>query len=136
MKLKLFLLLFPTFCLLFCKRESEATRNYPEGIVIIDLETENDCSLPECSDGRIIRLMADNVEGQIYLDPNGDFAIRYSYPIDTRIELYFCNLPDEFKEEGLAVIFDGEIMDACGIRDPVVGGQKNYLVQLANIEKQ
>jgi len=41
-------------------------RKYPDQVEIIDLNTENDCSLSNCSADRVIRLKTKRNEGKIY----------------------------------------------------------------------
>jgi hypothetical protein len=108
----------------------------PAGLVDNDLTSENDCNLPECSDERVVRFLANEMQGELYKDENNDFKVRYTGGIDTSFELYFCDLPEAFREEGLLVNFDGQIIDACGVKNPILGGQSIYFVKLTRIERQ
>ncbi len=60
--------------------------------------------------------------------------MKYSYPIDTQLLFYFCDLPSEFRVDGLEIKFDGELVDACGIKTPFFAGQEFYFVRLDEID--
>jgi hypothetical protein len=130
---KYYVILFLVLLASCVKMDSEELRNFPEGISLVDSESENDCSLPRCSEDRIVRLIADGVEGVLVKDSDDEFYVKYTYPIDTQLQFYFCDLPLEFRVDGLEIRFDGQLIDACGIKTPIFGGQQFYLVRLADI---
>lgn len=138
MKNNLTLLLFLLTFLVSCKNSDDDTAllNYPEGIELVDVDSENDCSLPACSSDRIVRLKAEDVQGTIIENDSGEYIVRYSYPIDTQITFYFCNLPEDFKINNLEVEFDGEAIDACGARPFLgFGGEQVYSLRLQSIRE-
>ena len=137
MRLELILLLMVNLCISSCdKNDDNNDFGYPDGISRGDMESTNDCSLDECSDERIVRLQAKDVNGKIIEDLNGEFALRYSFSFDSSINFYFCDLPDEFKQDDLDIIFSGNVIDACGVREAVWPVEEIYLIKLTKIEKQ
>src|SRR5689334_8967637 len=109
------IILFIILLFIACDKENNRLDgSYPKGFVENDLETINNCSLDECSDERIVRLLATNVKGKISMDTStNQFVISYRYTFDSVINFYVCDLPQEFQEVGLEVIYDGEALDAC-----------------------
>jgi len=137
----LFIFLAGTLLLLSsCNKENIAQNSlsiYPDGITKVDLTTENDCSLPECSDKRVIRFTADNMHGNIVEDIEDNlFYIEFHRAIDTDIHYIFCDLPEAYAYDGLPIVFSGNLRDACGIYTPYVGGQAFYLIEITDIRKQ
>lgn|SRR5690606_7685908 len=88
---------------------------YPEGIKVVDLKSENDCSLPKCSNDRILRLKAKDVYGLVV----NDSIINIGWQSDGYIKLFLCNKLDPSQvdlnlDEVPAVIVSGDLYDACG----------------------
>ena len=138
MKLELILLLMFNLCISSCdKNDDNKDFGYPDGMSIGDMESTNDCTLEECSDERIVRLLAKEVKGKVFHGINtGRYGLSYPFSFDSSIRFYFCDLPEEFKEEDLLVSFDGEILDACGVVEAVWPVEEVYLIKLSKIEKQ
>lgn len=132
--MKYTLLLYLAIVLSNCKEEPVSIGNYPEGIRIFDNESINDCSLPACSSDRIVRLKAKNVNGTILESIVSDnFLVSYTYTFDSYITFRFCNLPDEFKEDGLEVRFDGELLDPCGVYVRSWPEEETYILKITKI---
>lgn len=106
---------------------------YPEGITVVDLKSENDCSLPKCSGESIRRIKAKNVSGTI----SNDSTISVKWQIDQTIRLHLYNkLDSSFIGSGSSrkVLFSGDLYDACGTiyqEYPVI---ENYLCKIKNIK--
>ena len=132
------LLFFILIFIASCKEDDGVHEyGYPQGISIVDMDTPNDCTLHECSEDRIVRLVADDVKGEIFKSSStGIHAVSYTFTIDSKISLYFCNLPDDFKVEGMKVSFSGELLDACGYIEPIWPVEETYMVRLSDIEEQ
>ena len=110
--------------------------SYPKGFVENDLITISNCALEPCSDERIVRLLATNVKGKISQDTsNSEFVISYRYTFDSVINFYLCDLPTEFREVGLEVIYDGKALDACGIREALFPVEEIYTLKITKIKK-
>lgn len=137
MKLELILIILISLCVSSCDKNDDINDfGYPDGITVVNMESTNDCSLDKCSNERIVRLQAKDVEGQIVEDLNGDFALTYAYSFDSSINFYFCDLPDNFKQDGLDIVFSGDLIDACGVKEAVWPVEEVYLIKLTKIEKQ
>ena len=131
------LVLFFFLCLLGCDSEkSKQSGNYPLGMSINDIVSTNDCTLSECSNERIVRLIAKNVVGTIEMTLDSQWVINYPYTFDSSINLYLCDLPNEFKVNLLDVIYDGKAIDACGIRTAEWPIEEVYTLVLTKIERQ
>ncbi len=120
---------------LHCEDENLNDKNYPKGMHINDIESANDCLLPECSSQRVVRLIANNVVGKIEESVNGDFGISYPFTFDSHIVFYLCDLPDEFRENGLEVKFDGIALDACGYHTASFPIEEVYTLKITKIKK-
>ena len=124
---------------LFCSCDKENNRldgSYPKGFVENDLETINNCALDKCSDERIVRLLATNVKGKISMDTStNEFVVWYRYTFDSVINFYVCDLPQEFQQVGLEVIYDGKALDACGIREALFPVEEIYTLKITKIKK-
>lgn len=120
-----------------CDKENDRLDgSYPKGFVENDLETINNCSLEECSDERIVRLLATNVKGKISMDTSiNAFTLSYPYTFDSVLSFYVCNLPQEFQQVGLEVIYDGKALDACGIREALFPVEEIYTLKITKIKK-
>lgn len=113
---------------------------YRKGIYVVDLVSDNDCSLPICSDRRVKRLVADGVKGIIY----NDSTLQIGLTMDSVIKLRTCNkidslLINKFGAEIPFVKISGDIYDACGFIDygidyefPV---EEYYFIKNYKIEK-
>ena len=123
--------------LLSCEKEDSKTLNgsYPKGMKVNDTQSINDCTLPECSDERVIRLIATNVKGKIVQDIFGQYVITYFFTFDSSINFYLCDLPEEFQEEGLEIVFDGNVIDACGVKEALFPIEEVYNLKLTKIRK-
>ncbi|MEP7324302.1 MAG: hypothetical protein ABI761_20390 [Saprospiraceae bacterium] len=109
---------------------------YPKGITIQDKTSINDCTLPECSEDRIIRLIAKDVKGTIHLDTiQHKYGVGYLHGFDAFVDFYFCDLPSEFQIEGLEVKFDGKLIDACGYYQPTWPIEEIYILKVDKIQK-
>jgi hypothetical protein len=118
------------------KNDPPGGYGYPKGITIQDKVSLNDCTLPECSEERIIRLTAKNVMGTIHLDTvSNHYGVGYHYSFDSYIDFYFCDIPSEFQVEGLEVRFDGKLLDACGYFQLLWPIEEIYILKLDKIEK-
>lgn len=139
MKLELTLLLLVNLCISSCdKNDDNNDFGYPDGISIGDMESTNDCSLNECSDERIVRLMASNVEGIIKessLMPN-QYLLVFQASFDSSYKFYFCELPESFKTDGLEIKFSGDLIDACGIYEAVWPTEETYIIKHTKIEER
>lgn len=119
-----------------CEKDNEF--GYPAGIRVSDMETENVCSLDECSDKRVRRLIANRVEGIISEEPSSPYNyyfIRYPLSYDSYMMLYICDLSDEFKVDGLKVSFSGDLLDACGVWENIHPFEENYFLKINKINK-
>ena len=126
-------------CISSCdKNDDNNDFGYPDGISVGDKDGINDCSLDECSDQRIIRLIASNVEGVIKessLIPN-EYLLVYQASFDSSYKFYFCDLPDSFKVDGLKIEFSGDLLDACGIYEAVWPTEETYIIKLISIDER
>lgn len=142
MKLELILLIIINLCLSSCDKDDNSSKyGYPDGVNIVDTTSENDCTLPKCSDNRVTRLLANNVLGKLYqLSPSDStYFINYAASFDSQIQFVICELPDEFKKDistGLDIKFSGKLQDACGQLTAVWPIEEIYLLKLTKIEKQ
>lgn len=119
-----------------CTKEDDEF-GYPNGIIVGDMDSMNDCSLPDCSEDRIVRLLATNVDGKIFKGmSSGRYGVSYQYTFDSSIIFYFCDLPAEFQVEDLRVNFSGKLYDACGVINAVWPTEDVYLLKLDNIYKK
>ncbi len=106
---------------------------YPNGMTIVDMDTENDCSLEMCSEDRVVRLDATNVIGTIQFDSTqNEYFIIYSFTFDSKIEILLCNLPLELQEVDKKVRFSGDVVDACGYFEPNWPIEESYIVRISN----
>ncbi len=136
MRYKLFFVVFFLHVLLSCAPDRDGPYGYPRGISEILSEQENDCSLPACSKDRIVRMRAKNVKGILFWDSlNNRYGVRYAYTFDSYLNLYFCDLPDDIKQEDLSVKFSGDLIDACGVLDVDWPVEKYFLVRIDRIKK-
>lgn len=108
---------------------------YPEGITVVDLTSENDCALPKCSDERLLRLKAKNVYGLI----GNDSLIVIPWQGDGYIDLELCNSidPSQFKIDTSIVqkvLVSGDMIDACGLTDYGWPTIELYSFNLKNIK--
>ncbi len=119
-----------------CTKEDDEF-GYPNGIIVADIDSMNDCNLPDCSEDRTIRLLATHVDGKIFKGMNsGRYGVSYQYTFDSSIIFYFCDLPVEFQVEDLRVNFSGKLYDACGVINAVWPTEEVYLLKLDNIHKR
>jgi len=142
MKLKISLLLIiVSICVMSCDKDEHLTeQGYPEGIVVRDTISDNDCNLPGCSPERVIRLLAEDVDGKLYKSPTEDsvYFINYSASFDSQIQLILCDLPEGIHIEGSSgvdVRYSGNLVDACGAREAVWPIEELYFLMLTEIEK-
>jgi hypothetical protein len=139
MKLNFILFLLINICVSSCDKNDDTNDfGYPDGISIGDMTSINDCSLTECSDERIVRLMASDVEGVIKessLMPN-EYLLVYQASFDSSYKFYFCELPESFKTDGLKIKFSGNLLDACGIYEAVWPTEETFIIKLTKIEEQ
>ena len=142
MKLKLMIAILVALIInACCKEDAKPTDGrYPIGITISDTTSINDCSLSECSDDRIVRLVANNVTGKLFKLATEDSTYFINYPasFDSQIQLILCELPQEFQLDivsGLEVKYSGSLIDACGIREAVWPIEELYYLKLSKIEK-
>ena len=108
---------------------------YPPGMSVHDMTLTNDCTLPECSDERIVRLIAKNVKGQIQMTLDSQWVVFYPFTFDSYILFYLCDLPDEFQVDALDIRYDGKAIDACGIRMDSWPVEEVYTLVLSKIER-
>ena len=107
---------------------------YPKGFIAKELSIENDCSLSDCSDKRAIRFLAEDVSGIIeYSSYLEKYRLSYTFSFDTKIKLYFCDLPEEFKKPNSEIVFSGKILDACGVYEPSGPVEETYIIKLDKI---
>ena len=134
--MKLYFIL-TAFILLSCQKKDEDTfGSYPKGVMEGDLVTLNDCTLPLCSEERVVRLFAKDVKATIYLDTLSNLYVAgYRYNFDSYLNLFFCNVPAEFRVHGLEIIFDGELVDPCGYFQPIFPVEEIYIVRVSKMEK-
>ena len=143
MKLKLLITLLAALIInACCKEDTKPTdgKKYPVGITISDTTSINDCSLPECSVDRIVRLVANNATGKLYKLATEDSTYFINYPAsyDSYIQFILCELPQEFQLDivsGLEVKYSGNLIDACGIREAVWPIEELYYLKISKIEK-
>ena len=139
MKLKLLIYLTASFLFVACNKDgsSHLQFGYPDGVIVADIVSVNDCSLPECSDRRVVRLFAKNVVGQIResIHEEGIYYLSYVACDDCVIRFYFCNLPLEFQEHRLEVKYSGFLIDACGIREATWPAAEVYILKVTKIEE-
>lgn len=134
--MKLLLILFMIVFVSCGKDDPKSGYGYPNGITVQDKVSLNDCTLPECSEERVIRLIAKDVKGTIHLDTlSNHYGVGYNYSFDAYIDFYFCEIPIEYQVEGLEVRFDGRLFDACGYFHPIWPIEEIYLLKIDKIEK-
>ncbi len=130
------ILIISLFGFISCFNENPSWNNFPKGIYTADLTSVTDCTLPECSNDRITRYRAINAKGEIIKSYQSGYAIRYAFGYDSAITLYFCDLPEPYRNEGMKVVFSGQIIDACGIIQPAFPYQEAYFLKLNKISRQ
>lgn len=121
------------FIFISCDKNEEPDSHYPIGMIKLSSNENNDCSLPECSLDRTPRFIAKNVEGKIYESNSGGFLLFYPFTFDSYVTFHFCDLPLEFQKQGLEIIFDGMVVDACGVYQPVWPEEETYILRLDKI---
>ncbi|MBK9981777.1 MAG: hypothetical protein IPP15_05030 [Saprospiraceae bacterium] len=127
-----------TLTLLSCGKDdpNPSGYEYPKGITVMDKTSINDCTLAECSEERIVRLIAKDVKGVIHLDTiQNKYGVGYLHSFDAYIDFYFCDIPSEFQVDGLDVKFDGKLLDACGYYQPVWPIEEIYILKIDKIQK-
>lgn len=143
MKLELILLLMINLCISSCNKDDGNNDNnfgFPKNIIQQDLTSTNDCSLPKCSEDRIVRYIAEDVNGRLYKLATEDSTYFINYPasFDSQLQIMLCNLPSEFQVDipsGLEIQFSGNLIDACGEREAVWPIEEIYFLKLTKIEK-
>ena len=138
MSLKLLLIIISQIVLLSCNKNDSNDFGYPDGVYIADMETENNCTLPECSDSRITRLIASKVNGKIKKSNFQDsvYLMNFGFSFDSYITFYFCNLQEDYKEHNLEVEFSGQLKDACGKYQAIWPIEEAYIIKLTKITKK
>lgn len=134
MKATTTLLIFTLFLIFACDKKQVSLDGfeYPEGIKVVDLKSENDCSLPKCSTDRILRLKAKDVSARI----GSDSTINIQWQIDQTILLHLCEKLDSAFLQSIKsrnVLVSGDLYDACGTiyqEWPVI---ENYLFDMKKI---
>ncbi len=140
MKVKL-LLLAILFWSASCEKDDAKQYNlrgieYPPGLTVVDLTSENDCSLSKCSERRITRLVANNVIAIV----SDDSTLQISVSSDAGIKLRTCTKIDSAFlgdwDTGIPrVKLSGDIYDGCGILDYDYSIGEYYLIKIDAIEK-
>jgi len=139
MKLKLMISILPALIINACCKEDAKPIDgrYPIGITYADTTSINDCTLPNCSDERIVRFKVENLEGKIKKSVLEDstYLMVYAVSFDSYLNIFICDLPEEFRFNGLEVIISGSLIDACGIREAVWPIEELYYLKISKIEK-
>ena len=109
---------------------------YPTGISIVDLTSENDCSLQKCSDKRIKRLVAEGVRANV----SDDSTLQIAMTLDSGIKLRTCEKLDstvmqKLEKNDRSVRFSGDGCDGCRILDYDYSIGENYIAKLNKIEE-
>jgi hypothetical protein len=94
---------------------------------------EPESSLSGCDRGKVVK-KAKNRAGQVSFIPSeNSYLIQYAEPgtYDSVDMGYTCNLPEEFKQAGLKVIFSGDYRK-YPVASPL-GGYTNYYLELTDI---
>jgi len=123
--------------LLSCdKSEEEYSYNldgtrYPKGIVAVDLNSSNDCSLAKCDTNRLSRLTLNNVQGIV----TSDTIIVVSFTFDSKIRFHICSEKLSNFNPGDNVSFSGEGKDGCGYLHNVYPFEEEYFLFLNKIKK-
>lgn len=135
-----FITILPVFLLISsCDKEENYYSldgfEYPEGIAVLDLESENDCALPKCSNQRIRRLSAKDVYGLVV----NDSTINVTWQSDGHIKLHLCekitsSLLDTTGTDVQKVLISGDLYDACGIVHHEWPTIEYYLFNLKDIK--
>lgn len=134
--MRMFLIfILPIFLVLSCDKKQVSLDGfeYPEGITVVDLKSENDCRLPKCSDSRVRRLKAKDVKGTI----SNDSTINVKWQIDQIISLHLCNKLDSSfirTDRIQKVLFSGDLYDACGTIHEEYPVIENYMCKLKKIK--
>lgn len=131
----LLIFMLPILLVLSCDKKQVSLDGfeYPEGITVVDLKSENDCRLPECSDARVSRLKAKDVSGTIY----NDSTINIKWQIDQIISLHLCNKLDSsfiHPDRTQKVLFSGDLYDACGTIHEEYPVIENYMCKLKKVK--
>ena len=127
------------FLITSCKDDTvkPLDNGYPKGFTIIDTVSINDCTLGECSDDRIIRLIAKDIVDVLGFDSiNQRYAVGFPISFDSFVRLYICDLPVEFQEDGINVKYSGELRDACGYYYPNFPIEEAYILKLTSITRE
>ena len=135
MKIQILFSIYLLLCFTSCEKVES---NYPKGVKIRDLQTINDCTLSACSDNRITRLVANDVIGKVKKSPLHDetYLLSYGASFDSYYRFFFCNLPDEFKVNGLEIIYSGTLIDACDIYGEAVWPiEEHYILKINSIKR-
>lgn len=114
--------------------KEELFGGYPEGMTVVDMHTQNDCSLDKCSEDRVLRLLAENVIGELFEIEQGEFIVSYPFTFDSAVRFYLCDLPPNLHQTGLEIKFSGHVIDACGVYEPVWPVEEAYIVRVSDAE--
>ncbi|HLU89867.1 MAG TPA: hypothetical protein VKZ51_08555 [Cyclobacteriaceae bacterium] len=93
------------------------------------------CELAACDPGRKTVKQWIDREGMVLLDnSNQMYYISTGESPDIHILGYSCNLPEEFRTEGMLVAVSGELKDDCDELNLISVAQENYYLHIDNIE--
>lgn len=104
---------------------------YPKGVIVIDLDSSNDCTLESCDEQRLTRLVLENVRGII----SSDSSIIATLTFDSVLEFTICgNRLSDF-QPGDIVSISGECKDGCGYLQNGFPIEERYYLFITKIEK-
>jgi hypothetical protein len=93
-------------------------------------------TITPCNDSAKIVSEFSGRDGTIWFQQaSGTYYINYSLPntIDSVTKGIVCNLPDEFKKDGLKVQYSGKYKDRAKDNTPVPAGTDVYSLELVSI---
>lgn len=93
------------------------------------------CELAACDPGRKTVKQWVDQEGMVLLDnSNQMYYISTGESPDIHILGYVCNLPEEFKREGMLVVVSGDLKEDCDELNLITVAQENYYLHIDHIE--
>jgi len=104
---------------------------YPKGVIVVDLDSSNDCTLEPCDEQRLTRLVLENVRGII----SSDSSIIATLTFDSVIEFTVCGTRLSNFQPGDIVSISGECKDGCGYLQNGFPIEERYYLFIIKIEK-
>ena len=92
------------------------------------------CDSPACSADRKTVKEWDEKEGIVEYDQEAQmYLVNVGESPDIHIFGYACNLPEEFRIEGMSVIVSGELKEDCNELSVIFAAQENYYLHIDDV---